>query len=141
MADQDDGVTIVFNSDHKIETGNTAEEINDAMQAVTSKKPLLKLKDPKGRLLLINPAQIRAIRTSQEFESASRRRLGSLREQSRIADYVAAAAERSAQKRRGILRGPRMTRRHPRAAPQRCATPLAAADSGRWGGLHCSGGT
>ena len=70
MADQDDGVTIVFNSDHKIETGNTAEEINNAMQAVTSKKPLLKLKDPKGRLLLINPAQIRAIRTSQEFESA-----------------------------------------------------------------------
>ena len=70
MADQDDGVTIVFNSDHKIETGNTAEEINNAIQAATSKKPLLQLKDPKGRLLLINPAQIRAIRTSQEFESA-----------------------------------------------------------------------
>jgi hypothetical protein len=69
MADQDDGVTIVFSSDHKIETGNTAEEVNNAIRTATSEKPLLKLKDPKGRLLLINPAQIRAIRTGQELES------------------------------------------------------------------------
>ena len=71
MTDQDDMVTIVFDSDHKIETGNTAQEVYNAIQAATDKKPLLTLKDPKGRLLLINAPQIRAIRTQEQYESAT----------------------------------------------------------------------